>query len=76
MTEPYWRGDTPPDFSLGGSFWVIGTQDPGDADCKGNTARHYYYRFFDGTVKISSGNGCTTEGPVYARMRLFKGEME
>ncbi|MCA3451373.1 MAG: hypothetical protein INF92_13610 [Rhodobacter sp.] len=76
MTEPYWRGDSPANFALGGSLWIIGTQDPAEAACTGNTAKHYYYEFRAGTVNISSGSSCTTEGPVYARMRLFKGEIQ
>jgi len=76
MTEPYWRGDTPKDFSLGGSFWIIGTKDPAETDCKGKPALHYYYQFVDGTVKISGGNECHSDGPVYARKRLFKEDLE
>ncbi|WP_018632356.1 hypothetical protein [Neomegalonema perideroedes] len=34
--------------------------------------KHYYYFYGPDGVKPASGNGCTVEGPVYARARLFK----
>ena len=76
MTEPYWRGDRPSNFYLGGSVWLIGTDDPAEGACNGNTALHYYYQYSDGKVSINNGNGCRTEGPIYARKRLFEDEME
>ncbi|NOE36248.1 hypothetical protein [Ruegeria sp. HKCCD7318] len=75
MTEPYWRGDeiTDDDFGLGGSFWLIGTEEPKEQDCrnKPGTALHYYYLYGANGVRQYGGNGCKPEGTFYARKRIF-----
>lgn len=76
MTEPFWRGDVPANFGLGANIWLIGTDDPADVACSGNTAKHYYVMFENGKAELNNSNGCTAEGPVYARKRLFAEDLK
>ncbi len=92
-TEPYMTGDTKTGgphtgFHMGGSLWVIGTQDPEEKEgprCvnskyaayppepdQDRRALHYYYFYGPDGVKPVTSNGCVIDGPVYARARLFK----
>lgn len=78
MTDNYIRGDHPKYadggqyFVLGGSFWVLNTDDTEDV-CDGEGVRHYYYEYQRDGVRIRSGNGCSAEGsPIFKRKRLFE----
>ena len=79
MTEPYMTEDKTP-FILGGSMWVTpgalagmvmnGMQLPVSSQCqKSGEAFHMYYKYTSDGVQAKSGNGCRTEGIVYARER-------
>lgn len=78
MTDSYIRGDHPvyadggQYFALGGSFWVLNTDDTGDI-CEGEKLRHYYYEYQKDGVRIRSSNGCSLEGsPIFRRHRIFE----
>ena len=84
MTEPYLRGDNATgvddasNFSLGGSFWITGTIDPSDDACdrNNNGLKHFYYQAHKGSITHRQSNGCTAEGPVYKRQRIFAEDLE
>ncbi|WP_223422670.1 hypothetical protein [Tateyamaria pelophila] len=40
--------------------------------CSGSESYHMYYKYKDSEVSPTKGNGCRTEGPVYARKRQFQ----
>ncbi|WP_171232550.1 hypothetical protein [Ruegeria sp. HKCCA4812] len=78
MTDSYIRGDvsefsdSAQFFSLGGSLWVLGTDDVND-NCSGEELRHYYYQYQQTGVHIRNSNGCSVESsPIYKRKRVFQ----
>ncbi len=78
MTDAYWRGDHPiyrdggQFFALGGSFWVLETDDERDPCPDPAHLLHYYYEYQADGVRIRSGNGCVPEGgPLFRRDRII-----
>lgn len=78
MTDEYIRGDQPSFsaggqyFALGGSFWVLGTDDKEDV-CPDEKVRHYYYQYQQTGVHIRNSNGCSMErGPIFKRKRVYE----